>query len=181
MTRSYKTEGIVIKRYDVHEADRIITLFSRHLGKMQIKAVGIRRIASRRSAHVELFNQAVFSLYRGKSLPILTEAESLKSFRGIKNDLSKIAAAYHICELIDSLCAYNQENQEVFIILEQALNNLESKDNPSVVVRQFEEQLLSALGFLSLLQAKTVFNTQIFIENLIERKLKSKYILSYTV
>ncbi|PIZ97846.1 MAG: DNA repair protein RecO, partial [Candidatus Levybacteria bacterium CG_4_10_14_0_2_um_filter_35_8] len=53
---SYKTEGIVIKRRNLGEADKILTIFTKRYGKIQVKAPGIRKINSRRSPHVELLN-----------------------------------------------------------------------------------------------------------------------------
>ncbi|MBI4096902.1 MAG: DNA repair protein RecO, partial [Candidatus Levybacteria bacterium] len=52
--RTFRTEGIIIKRKNFGEADRILTVFTKEYGKLQVKAKGIRRIPSRRSAHVEL-------------------------------------------------------------------------------------------------------------------------------
>src|SRR3990167_4660571 len=107
--RTYKTEGIIIKRKNFGEADRIITVLTRNHGKIQVKATGVRKIQSRRSSHVELLNHASLFIYKGRgSLPILTEAETIDSFQDIKNDLTKVGFAYHICELIDGLCAENQ-------------------------------------------------------------------------
>ena len=59
--RSFKTEGIVIKRRNFNEADRIITVFSKRNGKINIKASGVRKITSRRSPHLELLNYSIFS------------------------------------------------------------------------------------------------------------------------
>lgn len=130
--RSFKTEGIVIKRRDFRDADKILTVFTKNHGKMQIKAAGIRRIPSRRSPHVELLNYTVLTLYKGNSLPVLTEAQALEHFAPIKSDLIKIGFAYHICELVDSLCPDNQENRQVFFLLKGVLNNLSQGENPSI-------------------------------------------------
>ena len=64
--RSFKAEGIVIKRSNYSEADRIVTIFTKKNGKIKVKANGVRKIASRRSPHIELFNYCVFGLYQGK-------------------------------------------------------------------------------------------------------------------
>ena len=61
--RTYKIEGIVLRRRNLGEADRILTVLSRESGKISIKAPGVRRIPSRRSSHVELLNHSKFTLY----------------------------------------------------------------------------------------------------------------------
>lgn len=173
--RAYKTEGIVIKRISLAEADRIITVYSQKFGKIKIKAKGVRRITSRRSSHIELLNHSVFSLYRGNSLPILTEVEALETFQDLKKDLKKIGLAYHICELVDSLCAENQENSRIFDLLKATLIQVSLMENEEIIVKKFELELLNLLGFYGI-EEKEDFDAHSFIENILERKLKAKQI-----
>ena len=120
--RIIKTEGLVIKRTNYNEADKLLTVFTRSNGKMLIKAPGIRRVSSRRSPHVELLNHTVLTLYNNGHLPILSEADMLSDYKFIKNDLLKTGYAYHICELIDGLCPENQENEEVVRLIIKTLD-----------------------------------------------------------
>lgn len=175
--RSFKTEGIVIKRKNYYEADRIITIFSKRNGKIKVKASGVRRITSRRSPHIELLNYSVFSLHQGRNMPVLTEVESLENFSTLKKDLKRIAFAYHICELIDGLCAENQENLEIFNLLGKTLRKLSTEENLSLLSYNFEIELLRLLGFYKPTSSSLKINTQAIIEEILERKLKSKQII----
>ena len=177
--KNFRTEGIVIKRKNIGEADRLLTVFTKDHGKLQIKAAGIRRIASRRSAHVELLNYTSLSLYKGPGVPVLTEATTLENFSEIKNDLHKVGYAYHLCELIDGLCPENQEHSDIFYLLRNMLNSLVSEVNIQQAIHEFEIQLLIILGYWN--EADSVserFDTQSFIENIMERKLKSRHIFT---
>jgi recombinational DNA repair protein (RecF pathway) len=219
--RSYKTEGIIIKRKNYNEADRILTVFTKSHGKIQIKATGIRKIPSRRAYHVELLNYSLLSLYQGRNMPILTEVQTIKSFTPIQDDLQTIGSAYHICEIIDGLCPENQENPQVFDLLKQILHRLShssqedtfSRDsllsdtstsyppflkgdrrdfnapqatgphpfamvqestNPNSLINNFEFDLLCALGYLDKNESTSpTFNPRDFIEDILERKLKT--------
>lgn len=122
--RSFRTEGIIIKRRNFGEADRILTVFTRDHGKLHIKASGVRKITSRRSGQIELLNQAVLGLYKGNGFPILTEAKIINDFADLKMDLEKIGFAYHLCELVDGLCPEDQEQRAVYELLRETLNNL---------------------------------------------------------
>lgn len=174
--RSFKTEGIVIKRINYNEADRIITVFSKRSGKIKIKAAGVRRITSKRSSHIELLNYSVFGLYQGRNLPVLTEVSSIENFSHIKKDLKKIMAAFHICELIDGLCAENQENLEIFNLLQSTLHRISNEEKLAQSVYKFETELLSILGFHKINPALKA-NTKGIIEEILERKLKTRDIL----
>ncbi len=171
--RSFKTEGIIIKRRNYGEADRLLTVLTKNNGKIQVKASGIRRIPSRRSAHVELLNHSILGLYRGKGYAILTEAQAIDNFSTIKDNLEKMGLSYHLCELIDGLCAENQENTKVFYLLKNSLTMLAMmKDSFVASVREFEIELLTTLGYLSHQPADRL-DTREFIENILERRLKS--------
>ena len=67
----FKTEGIILRRRDFGEADRILTVFSLHRGKISVIAKGVRRITSRRAGNVELLNRVQMFLYPGKQFLIL--------------------------------------------------------------------------------------------------------------
>lgn len=176
--RTLATTGIVIKRRDIGELDKIVTIFTPDHGKIVAKAKGIRKIISRRLPHIELLNHVSFSLYRVSSSSILTEIQTVNSFSEIKSDLKKIGLAYHICELIDSLCPENQEHDEVFSLLCGFLDKLSSRSAVSKAMHQFEIDLLTMLGYYSdqdLSGSKASF----FIESILERKLKSRQILPH--
>lgn len=179
--RSFKTEGIVIKRRDYNEADRIITIYTKDQGKISVKAKGVRRITSRRSSHIELLNHTQVSLYKAHQIPVLVEAQMINSFVEIKNDLQKTGFAYHICELIDGLCPEGQEQYEVFVLLKNTLNQLSLVNSDELVftIHNFEIELLTLLGFWhDSAQASKDLDTEQFIESILERKLKSNRIFS---
>ena len=178
MIRSYRTEGIVIKRNNYSEADRIITIFTKDQGKISIKASGVRKIISRRSAHVEPLNHVLITLHRGNKFPILGEAQTIESYDEIKQDLSKVGHAYHVCEIIDGLCPENQENIRVFFLLKNILHLMSKEIITNEMVDAFEVGLLTELGFWNNTFMTKNLDNQDFIENILERRLKSRRIFS---
>lgn len=176
--RTIRVEGIILKRRNVGEADRILTVFTKEFGKMQIKAKNVRKIASKRSSHVEPLNLSVLSLYKGYALPILTEAATIESFSSIKEDLSRIGFAYHLCELVDGLCPENQEQQEVFFLLKNVLSKLALGTDIAMTIHEFEVSLLTVLGYWSSQTKLQNVDLSYLIEGLLERRLKSRQILT---
>lgn len=173
--RTYKIEGIVLKRRNLGEADRILTILSRESGKISVKAPGVRRIKSRRSAHIELLNLCQLTLYSGSKnfMPIVTEAQTLENFFGVKKNLKKIGYAYYICELINGLCADNQENRNVFFHLKSTLSNLSKTKDAHALIKKFEKDLLSELGFWSEAKLLKTQDSRTVMERLLERKIKA--------
>ena len=177
--RTYKIEGIVLKRRNLGEADRILTVLSRESGKISVKAPGVRRIPSRRSSHVELLNHSQFTLYSSSKtfMPIVTEAQTLEDFSSIKDNLQKIGYAYYVCELINGLCPENQENRSVFFHLKSTLSALSHTLDAYALVKRFEKDLLAELGFWSEAKLLQTQDSQTVMERLLERKLKTLHVM----
>lgn len=146
--RAFKTEGIILKRRDFGEADRILSVFSKHRGKISVMAKGVRRITSRRAGNVELLNRVQMFLYPGKQFLILTEAESLDTYQKLKEDLTLSTYSYHLIELVDKLTAENQESPILYQNLVEVLERL-SKNPRQLLIRAFEVKILSLMGFAS--------------------------------
>lgn len=151
--RGFKTEGIVLKRRNFGEADRILTVFTLQRGKLSVLAKGVRRIISRRAGNVELLNRVSMFLHPGKNFLILTEAESLETYPKLKEDLTLSTYAFHILELVDKLTAENQENRVLYPELVGVLKRL-SRHPRQILVRAFEAKILSDLGFVDFTSKK---------------------------
>lgn len=147
--RNFRTEGIIVKRHNLGEADRIITVFTPQFGKISIKAAGVRKITSKRSAHIELLNQSILSLYKGSGMYVLTEVKMVEDFQELKKDFNKIGLAYHLCELVDCLCPENQENYAVFTLLKKTLMQIAEKEEimfERTAGTDFDEYTLGTFG-----------------------------------
>ncbi|MDD5147115.1 MAG: DNA repair protein RecO [Candidatus Daviesbacteria bacterium] len=143
-----RLEGIILKRRNLGEADRILTVFTYQKGKISILAKGVRRITSRRSGNVELLNRVSMYLHQAKTFLILTEASSLDTYQKLKEDLTLSTYAFHIVELVDKLTAENQESRILYEDLVNVLQRL-SRNPRQILVRAFEVKILSLLGFMT--------------------------------
>lgn len=146
--QAFKTEGIVLKRRDFGEADRILIVFTLHRGKVAVVAKGVRRITSRRAGNVELLNRVSMFLYPGRRFWNLTEASSLDTYQKLKEDLTLSTYSFHILELIDRLTVEDQENRILYELLVQILERLSRKPRQTLI-RAFEAKMLTNLGFAS--------------------------------
>jgi DNA repair protein RecO (recombination protein O) len=177
MYHSFKTEGIILKRINYGEADRILTVYTNHHGKIRAIAKGVRKLQSRKAGSLELFNHAILFLIKGKNLDLVTEAQTVHLFKSWRKSLIKVGLAYYFCELVDKLTPDNQPNQVVFELLRETLHKIGSKEN-KILVREFEEKILHELGFgVPEVLRQTQGSLKVYIESIIEKKLNSPKIL----
>lgn len=169
----FKVEGIVLKRKNFGEADRILTVFSKEKGKISVLAKGVRRITSRRSGNVELLNRSLMYLHQAKSFLILTEAQTIETFQKIKADLTLSTYAYHILELVNKLTAENQENRLIYEHLVEVLKRLEKKPR-QILIRAFEAKVLTILGFVDFKEGLLKFLKESSWQEIESTNLKEK-------
>lgn len=145
--RLQKAEGIVLKRHDYGEADRILTVYTRQHGKITVIAKGVRRIASRKAGHVELFTHAAMMLAEGRNMDVLTQVEMIDAFPHLRDDLVRTTYAYHIAEVVDRFEQDGHASPATFQLLRDCLAALGEADDPFVVARYFELRYLSLIGY----------------------------------
>ncbi len=76
----YRDEAVVLRTQKLGEADRIITLLTRHHGRVRAVAKGVRRTRSKFGGRLEPFQMIDVQLYRGRSLDIVTQVETLQPY-----------------------------------------------------------------------------------------------------
>lgn len=144
---SIVTLGIILKRANFGEADRVLTVLTDRFGKIAVIARGVRKITSRRAGNIELINVVKLGLFKGKGYT-LTEAEALETFPKIKDNLTLSSTAFHVVELVERLTVPEQPNPQVFDLVHATLKILE-KNPRQLFIRAFEIKLLRILGFWS--------------------------------
>ena len=152
----YRTEGVILFRRNFGEADRILTFYTRDLGKLYALAKGVRRPKSRKGGHVEIGNWCKIFIAKGKNLDLLNEVETKKAY-GI-SDFSphKANKIFHLLELVDKLTAEKQKNIKVFSLLIEFLQKIVNAEDFKLLSIVFKIKLLSLLGFFS---AKNLSNS----------------------
>jgi DNA repair protein RecO (recombination protein O) len=145
--RLYRTPAVILKRMDLGEADRIVTLFSRDEGKVRAVAKGVRRTTSRSAGHLEPFTLSDVLLAVGRDLDIVSQADTLDAFREIRENLDLTTHAFYLTELVDLLTEDRSENRAVYDILVDGLRSLRHHTDSRFVLVTFHLRLLDALGY----------------------------------
>lgn len=145
--RTYQTEAIIIKKTKLGEADRILTLYTPHLGKIQAVAKGVRRPKSKMAGHLELLTHSLVSFARGRNLDTITGSQTISSFLPLKNDLWLSSCALYVAELSDQFTADGTENYPLFQLLLNTMQRLCQEGNKELVLHYFELHLLEAVGY----------------------------------
>ena len=145
--RTYQTEAIIIKKIKLGEADRILTLYTPHLGKLQGVAKGVRRPRSKLAGHLELITHSQVSLARGRNLDTITGSQTIDSFLPLKSDLWLTSCALYVTELVNQFTADHIENYPLFQLVLETMHRLCLAGDIELLLHYFELHLLNEVGY----------------------------------
>jgi DNA repair protein RecO (recombination protein O) len=142
----YKAEAIVIRRTNLGEADRVVTLFCRDQGKLAAAAKGARKPGSRFAGRLELFSSVRVLLAVGRTLDVVSQVEVVDAFGALRDDLGRLGHAALAVELVDRATADRESAPELFGSLQAALELVRSGD-PEQAALWFTTRLLVHSGY----------------------------------
>jgi DNA repair protein RecO (recombination protein O) len=145
--RLYRTEAVVLRRQDLGESDRLLTLLSPGQGKIRAVAKGVRRPGSRKAGHLEPFSQVDLLLARGRELDVITQAEAIHTFPRVRQDLLRLGQAAYLVELVDRFALEQEGQSALYRLLVDMFGQLEAGRDPGAVLRYSQLRLLEQAGY----------------------------------
>lgn len=142
---SIHTRAIVLKRTNVGEKDRVVTLYTEKQGKIVSIAKGSRDLHSSRLSLLEPGNLLDIYLIPTKGMPILTQAQLLNDHLHSKMSLKKMKQLLQVLEIVDAL-SVEEENPEVFEKCTSILHTLNTS-NAFLKIKEELSNLIEYLGF----------------------------------
>ena len=145
----YRDEAVVLRVQKLGEADRIITLLTRRNGRVRAVAKGVRRTRSRFGATVEPFSHVDVQLYPGRSLDVVTQAESLHAYgQDLVARLPPLHRGTAVLETAERLTAEEREpSLKLYLLVVGALRALTEGRDPGLVLDAFLLRAMSVSGY----------------------------------
>ena len=147
----YREQGVVLRTYKLGEADRIVVLMTQGAGKVRAVAKGVRKTTSRFGGRLEPFSHVDVSLYEGRNLDIVTQAEVVSPFRHLREDYDRVTAGAAMLEAIDQVAEEGEPAVRLFLLLIRGLRALNGPPGtgrePSIVLDAFLLKLLAVEGY----------------------------------
>lgn len=145
---TYMTEGVILRRVDYGEADRILTVLTRDRGKIGVIARGVRKSGSRLAAQTDLFARSRMQLARGRGeLDVLIQAQTEGSAAPLA-DARRTACASVCAELTDRVLESNHPDEETFDLVVEALHDCtDQKRDPRAALVWLTRRMIDRLGY----------------------------------
>ena len=142
------TPALVIRRADYSDYDRMVTLFSPELGRIDAIARGCRRPKSPLINAVEPFTSGEFQLYAHRERVSVEQCQISDSYYELRSDYDRLCHGVYWLKLLDAAILPDTPAPELFIITLRALAHLNYGElPPELVTMAFEMHFMAVNGF----------------------------------
>src|SRR5690606_9195922 len=151
----YRDEGIVLRTQKLGEADRIVTLLTRRTGLVRAVGKGVRRTRSRFGARLEPFSHVDLQLHTGRSLDVVTQADTLHAYGSVLvTDYPRYTAGVAMLETAEKVVSVEKDPAlRQFLLLWGGLRTLaEGAHDPRLVLDAYLLRSLAVAGYAPALE-----------------------------
>ena len=148
MAKHLKVNGIIIQESNSGDSDKMLTMLTPNLGKINCVARGARRTKSQLLSATQIFTFGEYMLFKSGDTYNINSCDTIEMFYNLRVDLDKLTYASHVTNIINDVTT---ENQNSFHVLKLYLNTLyaisETDKNLDFIVSVFKMRLMKIIGF----------------------------------
>lgn len=134
-----------MKSADSNEVDRLLTIYSEKLGKINISAKGVKKLESKLRYSIEPIAYVQMILVEGKKFLILKDTFIIDQFLNTKKDLGKMKISRKLVELIDEALVGEEQDEDIWKLILESFKTLDS--NEEFNLKLFQKNLIKLLGY----------------------------------
>ena len=134
---TYPLQALVLRKTKLGETDTILTLLAADGRQVRAVAKGLRKPGGRFGARLEPYAVCDLMLNTGRSLEIVTDARTVASHSGLREDLDRSAAASVVADLLDKISVEGQHEERLYALSTTTLDVMETapvEALPSLVI-----------------------------------------------
>lgn len=146
--KTVKTKGIIIAEKVMSDFDKMLTILTPNMGKIECVAKGSRRPKSLLMAGTQFLCFGDYMLYKGGENYSMNSCETIELFYNIRTDLDKLKYAVYITKIINDVTTVNQNNYKILQLYLNTLYVISNTDKDlEFVTSIFRLRLLSIIGY----------------------------------
>lgn len=142
-----KTSGIVLSGIKFKESSKILTVYTRELGKIKVLGQGVMKPKSKGIASTEVFSHSEFDLKKGKSFYYINSVYLIDSYHNLRNSMDTLFFGFYMLELMDKTIHDEEKNPVLFDLLNKALLAMKNGEEPLLILVAFQLKFVSFMGY----------------------------------
>ena len=146
---AYPARALVLRKTKLGETDTILTLLASDGHQVRAVAKGLRKPGGRFGARLEPFAVVDLLLYTGRSLDIVTEAQTVATHALLREDFDRSAAASVGVDVLDKIAVEGQPEPQLFALSTTTLDVMEQApiDSLTALVLAFLVKAMAMHGY----------------------------------
>ncbi|MHB1340425.1 MAG: DNA repair protein RecO [Coriobacteriia bacterium] len=128
MTTTYRVRALSLRKTKLGESDLIVTFLAEDGCQIRAVAKGVRKTTSRFGARLEPFSVADIMLAHGRTLEIVTEAETVASHDALRGDFDAVRAAAVVVDFLEKVSVECQTEDRIFALGTTTLDVIEASE-----------------------------------------------------
>ena len=146
--KTLRTKGIIIAEKIMSDFDKVVTILTPNIGKIECVAKGARRSKSLLLAGTQFLCFGDYLLYKGGDTYRMNSCETIEVFYNIRIDLDKLKCASYLTKIVNDVTTENQNNYRILQLFLNTLYVLANTDKDLKFIESiFRLRLLSIIGF----------------------------------
>jgi DNA repair protein RecO (recombination protein O) len=145
-----KTEVIVLRSMKYRDTSKIVTFYSKEYGKLKGIAKGARSAKNKFGSALEPLSHSMLLIYKKehRDLHLISQCDSIDSFRNLTEDLDRMSTGLSVLELIDQVTHHEERTPAMFALLVETLSALNaSTKNYQTYLQAFQLRLAALFGY----------------------------------
>lgn len=143
------SDALVVREMNVGENDKLLTLLTRDYGIIKAFSSGSKNISNKKFSASSLLSYSNFSFVKSADTYKIYEAQPLKSFFDIGNDIYLLCVAQYFCELVQIVCPVGINTEEYLRLILNSLHYLmNEKRNPEIIKAITEFRISVMAGYM---------------------------------
>lgn len=143
-----KAKGIVIRRTDVGDYDRMLSVLTADMGRISVFVKGARSLRRRGAQGIDLLCYSEFVLKPLGDIHALSQSSVIEGFYHLRDSVEKLAYAMYFADLAGRVCGEFEGCGEGLRLLLNTLYYLANKNSPPDALKLFFElRILALAGF----------------------------------
>ncbi|MBU4351011.1 DNA repair protein RecO [Candidatus Parcubacteria bacterium] len=147
----HRSQGYVLKRENVNEADQVFSIYTKDFGEIRVLAKASRRLNSKLRSFIQVLTLVEIEFVQGKTIKTLTDAVLIERFSSIKKNLLKLRLTYNFGRTFNSLVKIQETDDNLWRLLDRFFHilDLEKEDanKLEILYYYFFWNLLDVLGY----------------------------------
>jgi DNA repair protein RecO (recombination protein O) len=146
--KTVRTKGIIIAEKIMSDFDKVLTILTPNMGKIECVAKGARRPKSLLLAGTQFLCFGEYLLYKGSDAYSMNSCETIEIFYDIRIDLEKLKCATYLTKIINDVTTENQNNYRILQLFLNTLYVLANTEKDLEFIQSiFRLRLLSIIGY----------------------------------